>query len=88
MNKTSIIRLIDENVDGCGTNIKTDMKITGQPVNKYLKEEIKHVITVRKRELGGEYTTDDILEAVENYLKSANYTVEYIRITPDITISF
>ena len=88
MNKTSIIRLIDENVDGCGTDVKTDMKITGQPVNEYLRTEIKHVITMCKRELNDEYTTDDILEAVENYLKSANYTVEYIRITPDITISF
>ena len=88
MNKETVIRFNDVNVDGCGTDIITDANIIGPPVTETIVNNIKKVIETRKEELNHEWETDDILNAVEEYLKSIGYAVKWLNVVPDIEIEF
>lgn len=83
-----IVQLVDENVDGCGTDVSTLAIIQGDA--PYLMPTditgVQNAISARKEQLAGEYTTDDCLHAAEAYLKSVGYDVEFV--FPSDTITF
>ena len=84
----AIIRFNDVNVDGCGTDVITDANVIGPPITETIINDIKKVIETRKEELDHEWETDDILNAVEDYLTSIGYTIKWINTVPDIEIEF
>jgi hypothetical protein len=90
--KTSvIIRLVDEDVDGCGTDVENSIEVfpiyrIDEPVDKdKLTEFIKETIAKAKDE-NDYWDTDTILTAVEEALTEKNYRVRFL--APDSTVSF
>ena len=82
------IKLTDVNVDGCGTDIETIVTATGPTITDEIKLGINETIKNRKNDLAGEWTTDDCIEAVDDYLKQHGYDVKYITPNIDIEINF
>ena len=69
-----IIKLIDVDVDGCGTNIETMIQVEGkQELTNGIIQRTKDAIEKYKKENDGEYYTDSIVGVVCEYL-------EYVRL--------
>lgn len=82
-----IIKLIDVDVDGCGTNVETMIQIEGkQELTNGIIERIKDEIEKYKTENDGEYDTDSIVGVVCEYLESEGYMCDYI--SEDVAIEF
>ena len=73
----SILKLIDKNVDGCGTDVEEVIQIEGNPLNDDLISDIEKVISNRKSE-DADWNTDDILSAVWKCLEGKGYSVKSI----------
>lgn len=73
----SILKLVDKNVDGCGTDVEEVIQIEGNPLNDDLISDIKKVISNRKSE-GSDWDTDDILSAVWACLEEKGYSVKSV----------
>ena len=82
----TVIRFVDCNADGCGTDISAVAILTGPKVTEQTIAAINAVITKCKHELEGEWTTDDILDTVTEHLKSIDYIIRWV--TPTIDIEF
>lgn len=82
-----IIKFIDVDVDGCGTNIETMVQVEGKhELTKGIFQGIKDTIQKYKKECDGEYDTDSIVETVCEYLENEGYMCNYI--SEDATIEF
>lgn len=69
-----IVKLIDVDVDGCGTNVETMIQVEGkQELTNGIIERIKDAIEKYKKENDGEYDTDSIVGVVCEYLESEGY---------------
>ena len=67
-----IVKLIDVDIDGCGTNVETMIQVEG-------KQELT-------KENDGEYDTDSIVGVVCEYLEYEGYMCDYI--SEDVAIEF
>lgn len=83
---TKIIEFIDENVDGCGTDIKVLIKVTGSYDINEEKIIIKDKIKEFQEENIDEWDTDSVIDMVVEYLESKGYECTYI--IPEIEITF
>ncbi len=72
-----ILKLVDKNVDGCGTDAEEMIQIEGDPSNDDLISDIEKVISNRKSE-DTDWDTGDILSAVCVYLEGKGYSVKNI----------
>ncbi|SCH16433.1 Uncharacterised protein [uncultured Clostridium sp.] len=82
-----IIKLIDVDVDGCGTNVETMIQVEGkQELTNGIIERIKDAIEKYKKENDGEYDTDSIVGVVCEHLESEGYMYDYI--SEDVAIEF
>lgn len=82
-----IIKLIDIDVDGCGTNIETMIQVEGkQELTNGIIQRVKEAINKHKKENCGEYDTDSITDAVYEHLESEGYMCDYV--SADVTIEF
>ena len=82
-----IVKLIDVDVDGCGTNVETMIQVEGkQELTNGIIERIKDAIEKYKKENDGEYDTDSIVGVVCKYLESEGYMCDYI--SEDAAIEF
>lgn len=81
----SILKLIDKNVDACGTDVEEVIQIEGNPLNDNLISDIEKVISNRKSE-DTDWDTEDILSVVRTYLEGKGYSVKSIY--PDAIIEF
>lgn len=79
------IRFVDYNADGCGTDIVSIAVLTGPEVTEQITASINDTIVKCKTEIG-EWTTDDILDAVSRHLESIGYSIRWV--TPTIEIKF
>lgn len=60
-----IIKLIDVDVDGCGTNVETMIQVEGkQELTNGIIQRTKDAIEKYKKENDGEYDTDSIVGVV------------------------
>ena len=74
-----IVKLIDVDIDGCGTNVETMIQVEGkQELTNGIIERIKDAIDKYKKENDGEYDTDSIVGVVCEYLESEGYMCDYI----------
>lgn len=72
-----IINFIDENVDGCGTDISVYVQIEGDTdITNGVLACTKNVIEDYKACNKNEYTTDDVIEAACRYLTKEGYRCE------------
>ena len=82
-----IVKLIDVDVDGCGTNVETMIQVEGkQELTNGIIERIKDAIEKYKTENDGEYDTDSIVGVVCEHLESEGYMFDYI--SEDVSIEF
>lgn len=85
--KEQIIKFIDKNIDGCGTDIEGWLKIKGSIIDEdSIVENLKKVITTTKNTIE-DWDTDTILDACAEYLKE-QYDFECEWICPEIVIEF
>lgn len=81
-----IVKLIDKNADGCGTDAIVLARIYGNDITVEIVDGIKEAINDYKNENEGEWDTNGCLEAVQEYLESEGYQVHFIN--PALEISF
>ena len=82
-----IIKLIDVDVDGCGTNVETMIQVEGkQELTNGIIQRAKDAIEKYKKENDGEYDTDSIVGVVCEHLESEGYMCDYI--SEDVAIEF
>ena len=82
-----IIKFIDVDVDGCGTNIESMIGVEGkQELTNGIIQRTKDAIEKYKEENYGEYDTDSIISVACEYLESEGYMCDYI--SEDATIEF
>lgn len=66
-----IVKLIDVDVDGCGTNVETMIQVEGkQELTNGIIQRAKDAIEKYKKENDGEYDTDSIVGVVCEHLES------------------
>lgn len=82
--KKTVIEFIDENVDGCGTNISATAVVTGPTVTDETKKSILKAIATAKEEIS-DWDTDYCLDAAEKWLFDNGYAVEFVIPTVNIT---
>lgn len=82
-----IVKLIDVNVDGCGTNVEALIQIEGkQSITDDIIQKTRDAIDKYKHENSGEWDTDSIINVACKYLEKEGYTSDYI--SPDAVIEF
>lgn len=82
-----IIKFIEENIDGNGTNVETMIQIEGkQELTNGIVQRVKDAIDKYKRENNGEYDTDSIINTACEHLESEGYMCDYI--SEDVVIEF
>ena len=82
-----IVKLIDVDVDGCGTNVETMIQVEGkQELTNGIIQRAKDAIEKYKKENDGEYDTDSIVGVVCEHLESSGYMCDYI--SEDVAIEF
>ena len=82
-----IIKLIDVDVDGCGTNVETMIHIEGKhELTNGIIQRTKDAVEKYKKANDGEYDTDSIVDVVCEHLESEGYMCDYI--SEDATIEF
>lgn len=66
-----ILRIIEEDVDGCGSDAVTYVMFS-KPLDDNIKARFEqHLIAVKERTAGEDYDTDDMVEeAIEDFNKS------------------
>jgi dTDP-D-glucose 4,6-dehydratase len=82
-----IVKLIDVDVDGCGTNVETMIQVEGkQELTNGIIQRTKDVIEKYKKGCDGEYDTDSVVDTVCEYLENEGYMCDHI--SEDVTIEF
>lgn len=82
-----IIKLIDVDVDGYGTNVETMIQIEGkQALTNGIIQRTKDAVEKYKKANDGKYDTDSIVDVVCKHLESEGYMCDYV--SGDTTIEF
>ena len=82
-----IIKLIDVDVDGYGTNVETMIQVEGKhELTNGIIQRTKDAIEKYKKDNDREYDTDSIVDVVCEHLESEGYMCDYI--SEDATIEF
>lgn len=82
-----IIKFIDADVDGCGTNVESMIQVEGkQELTNEIIQRTKDAIEKYKKENDGKYDTDSIIDAACEHLESEGYMCDCI--LEDATIEF
>lgn len=81
-----IIKFIDEDVDGSGTDVTVLAKVYGNDITTGTIHRVKNAICNYKNENEGEWDTDGCLNAAQKQLKAEGYGVQWI--DPSVEICF
>lgn len=80
-----ILKFIDVNVDGCGTNVEEMIQIEGKhELTNGIIQRTKEAIEKYKIENNGEYDTDSIIQAACEHLEEEGYMCDYISADAEI----
>lgn len=83
-NKLTVIRLVDENVDGCGTDVDAIISVIGPAVTKSTLDGIRKAVDEYKEE-EPYWDSDECFDAARAYLTKEGYEVVFH--TPDIRLA-
>lgn len=81
---TTTIKLIDENVDGCGTDVDTIIDAIGPMITLSIINGLKDAVDVYKAQNPGEWDSDGCFDTACDFLKQNGYRVTFH--TADIEI--
>lgn len=81
----TILSLIDENVDGNGTDVTVLVEIEGGDITDEIINGVSSAIEKFKDECD-EYTTDDCCDAAGEYLESKGFSLRWL--SPERIITF
>lgn len=76
--REQFIKFVDENVDGCGTDVTAIAKVYGNDITVGTIDRIKDVICNYKSENEGEWDTNGCLEAAQDQFEAEGYEVSWI----------
>lgn len=76
--KEHFIKFIDEDVDGCGTDVTVIARVYGNDITFGTIDRIKDAICNYKNENEGEWDTDGCLAAAQEQLEMEGYEVDWI----------
>lgn len=76
--REQIIKFVDKNIDGNGTDITTLAKVYGNEITVGTIDRVKDAIENYKNENEGEWDTDECLEVAQKQLKTEGYEVYWI----------
>ena len=80
-----IIKFIDANIDGCGTNVESMVQIEGKhELTNGVIQRTKDAIEKYKKDNNGEYDTDSVIDVACEHLESEGYMCDHI--SEDTTI--
>ena len=82
--REQFIKFVDENVDGCGTDVTAIAKVYGNDITVGTIDRIKDAICNYKSEYEGEWDTDGCLDAATEQLKVEGYEVFWVNETAEI----
>ena len=72
-----IIKFVDSDVDGCGTNVEMLIQIEGKnPLSTELVDALKHTIHEYIDSNAGEWSTDDVVNQASEYLETHGNNTE------------
>ena len=83
--RTQYIRLVDEDIDGNGTDVVEMLQVRGAVITNGLVSRIRKVISDYKEEVHGEYDTDGVVSTVCEYLKKEGYECKSVNAVCEIT---
>ena len=83
--KTRIVRIVENDVDGCGSFADAYFLVTGNEdkmtFDTAFYDKINDVIAKTKEEYDGEWDTDTIIDAIIDYMtKSLNFSCQLTNI--------
>ena len=82
-----IVKLVDVDVDGCGTSVEILMQVEGmRSLTDNIIRGIKGAIDEYKSENPGEWDTDSIINVACKHLEKEGYMCDCI--SPDVVIEF
>lgn len=76
--KEQIIKFVDENVDGCGTDIVIIAKVKGKVLTEDIIDKIKGAIGGYKSSNAGEWDTEGCIDVATEVLESEGYGVDFV----------
>ena len=79
-----VIKFVDENVDGCGTNIESIAIVHGKDITDDVINDVKSSIEKYQNENPNEWDTDSCLDIAKETLESKGYDVKFICPTTEI----
>ena len=82
---TTIIKLVDPNVDGCDTNVEQTIQVCGPVVNNTYRQEIQKE-AIKYKKTTQDWDSDGLFEHIINYLEENGYTVTPINHDLDIIL--
>ncbi len=83
--RKTVFKLVDEDVDGCGTDISVCIEVNGQP-SKDTMEKMQAAVSAYKEEYYGEWDSDGCFEAAVQSLKESGYEVSYLSSPVEIVL--
>ena len=84
--KEQIIKFVDENVDGCGTDIDIIAKVSGRVFTEEVVNKVKAAINTYKASNEGEWDTEGCVGSAIKVLEAEGYEVDFVN--PDVVICF
>lgn len=78
------IEFVDEDVDGCGTDVVSMAKVYGNEITVGTVDRIKDAISNYKSENEGEWDTDGCLDVATEQLKAEGYEVYWVNENAEI----
>ena len=82
--RENIIKLIDEDVDGSGTDMTVLARGDGNDITVGTIDRVKDAISNYKNENEGEWDTDGCLETAQEQLETEGYKVHWINTEAEI----
>ena len=83
--RTQYIRLVDEDIDGNGTDVVELIQVIGATITNGIVSRIRKVISDYKEEVQWEYDTDGVVNVVCDFLRKEGYECEPIYAACEIT---
>ena len=78
------IKFIDEDIDGCGTDVTVLARVYGNDITVGTIDRVKDAISNYKNENEGEWDTDGCLETAQEQLETEGYKVHWINTEAEI----
>lgn len=81
-----IIKYIDPNVDGCGTNVECLVDVGVPEISSDLRLEIQNAVNKYKKCNHGEWDSDTLFQIASEIIEDKGYRVNYVTVYDEIVL--